>query len=63
MHQNSNRFKVQKIERKKTRRKKVGYSVRFVVSKVHHAEGTFLENKNFVSMSLGGSAPRDYAIQ
>ena len=49
--------------RKETRRKKVGYSVRFVISKVHQAEGTFLKKKDFVSMSLSGSAPRDYAIQ
>ena len=34
--------------------------MRFVVTKVHQAEDTFLENKNFVSMSLVGSAPREY---
>ena len=32
------------------RRKKVAYSMRF--AKAHQAEGTFLENKNFVSESL-----------
>ena len=37
------------------RRKKVGYSMRFVVTKVHQAEGTFLENKNFFPMSLGNN--------
>ena len=26
--------------------------MRFVLSKVHQREGAFLENKNFVSMSL-----------
>ena len=36
--------------------------MRFVISKVHQAEGTFLKKKDFVSMSLSGSAPRDYAI-
>jgi len=40
---------VQKTKRKGTRRKKVGYSVRFVISKAHQAEGTFLKKKDFVS--------------
>ena len=29
--------------------------MRFVVAKVHQAEGIFLENNNFVSMSLGNN--------
>jgi len=37
--------------------------MRFVVAKVHHTEGMFLENQNFVSMSPCGTALRDYAMQ
>ena len=44
-----------------TERKNLGYSARFVVAKVHQAEGTFLENKNyFVAMNLGSSASCKY---
>ena len=53
----------QEEENEKTRKKKVGYSVRFIISKVHQVEGTFLRKKDFVSMNLVGLAPRDYAIQ
>ena len=51
----ANELKVQKIERKKTRRNKVGYSMRFVITKVHQTEGTFSKKKNFVSTPGGGS--------
>lgn len=54
---------MQKIERKKTRRKKLGYSMRFVVAKVHQTEGMFWKKNNFFSMSLYGTAPRDYTMQ
>ena len=37
--------------------------MRFVFAKVHQTEGMFLENQNFVSMSLCGTDPRDYAMQ
>ena len=48
-------YNYKKIERKETRRKKLWCSIRFVITKVHRAEGTFLENK-ILFLSLGGSA-------
>ena len=51
-----------KYTKSRSRKKKLGYSLRFVI-RVHQTECTFLKKKNFVSMSLGGSAPHVYAIQ
>ena len=52
-----------KYTKSRSRKKKLGYSLRFLISKVRQTEGTFLKKKKLVPMSLGGSAPHVYAIQ
>ena len=37
--------------------------MRFVVAKLHQTEGMFWKKNNFFSMSLYGTAPRDYTMQ